>query len=453
MSTTRKFAITNLKGSDEKLRVEWMINNMHQNKTFIYFSNKLDQKKREKLLEKLKKDYLEYRVKWRENLKIALKNNSAGKDFNDTEITPQCIDIEVASICDLACPHCYRQFISTPDKIMNKKLAFKLIQQASELNVPSMKFNWRGEPLLNPALPEIINYAKKKGILETIINTNATKLDSDMSLKIIDSGLDLMIYSFDGGTKKSYEKMRPGRFKKNNFDEIFENIRNFSKLRKKRKSLFPRTKIQMVLTNDTFHEQDEYFSLFKDIVDDVSVKQYTERGGKLGSINREYLRGACSNENIENINATLANNLIDKNSEVMKDPEGNIFVSKGRLPCEQPFQRMLITYDGRVSMCCYDWGSMHPVGYVDSLAMEIGEKEYEKVKKKADLKEKGFNLMNLKMPEIFNKPEKEVRTLKEIWFGKDINYVRKKHAQKLLEDIKICKGCPFKETYDWIKLD
>jgi hypothetical protein len=25
-----------------------------------------------------------------------------------------------------------------------------------------------------------------------------------------------MIYSFDGGTKKSYEKMRPGRFKKNN---------------------------------------------------------------------------------------------------------------------------------------------------------------------------------------------------------------------------------------------
>ena len=35
-----------------------------------------------------------------------------------------------------------------------------------------------------------------------------------MSLKIINSGLDLMIYSFDGGTKKSYEKMRPGRFKK-----------------------------------------------------------------------------------------------------------------------------------------------------------------------------------------------------------------------------------------------
>ena len=93
-----------------------------------------------------------------------------------------------------------------------------------------------------------------------------------------------MIYSFDGGTKKSYEKMRPGRFKKNNFDEIYKNILNFHNIRKELKSAFPRTKIQMVLTEDTFKEQDKYFNLFKDIVDDVSVKQYTERGGKISDI-------------------------------------------------------------------------------------------------------------------------------------------------------------------------
>ena len=80
---------------------------------------------------------------------------------------------------------------------MEKKLALKLIDQASEMNVPSMKFNWRGEPLLNPELPEIISYAKSKGILETIINTNVTQLDKELSEKIILSGLDLMIISFD----------------------------------------------------------------------------------------------------------------------------------------------------------------------------------------------------------------------------------------------------------------
>ena len=57
------------------------------------------------------------------------------------------------------------------------------------------------------------------------INTNATTLDKKAE-KLINSGLDQIIFSFDGGTKKTYEKMRPGRFK-NKFNKIYENIKNF----------------------------------------------------------------------------------------------------------------------------------------------------------------------------------------------------------------------------------
>jgi len=218
-------------------------------------------------------------------------------------------------------------------------------------------------------------------------------------------------------------------------------------------SSFPRTKIQMVLTDDTFKEQKEYFSLFENIVDDVSVKQYTERGGKISDVGENYFRAACSEDNINNSKNSLNIKKIDPNSEIMKDSDGNIFVSRGRLPCEQPYQRMLITYDGRTSMCCYDWGSMHPVGYVDELAIKTGEKDYQKVKKKADLKTKGFELMNLQLPKVFNEPKKKVRTIKDIWYGDDINHVRTKHSQNSLEDVAICKGCPFKETYKWEKIN
>ena len=453
MNDTRQLAIKNLKGSDEEMRVSWMLENMKENKTFKYLLEKDRKKNKNDLLKLLQDRYVNYRKQWRGNPQFAIKNQLVGDKFKNSNLIPLCIDIETASVCDLACPHCYRQFIATPDKIMSKDLAFKIIDQASKLKVPSMKFNWRGEPLLNPSLTEIIDYAKKKGVLETIINTNATKLNANNSEKIINSGLDLMIYSFDGGSKQSYEKMRPGRFKKNNFDEIYENILNFSNLKKKMKSVFPRTKIQMVLTEDTFKEQDKYFSLFKDIVDDVSVKQYTERGGKIKDIDRKYIRAACSNENIEKTNLNFEPKTIDPNAEIMKDSNGNLFISKGRLPCEQPYQRMLVTYDGRVSMCCYDWGSMHPVGYVDKLALETGEKEYEKIKKKAENKEKGFDLMKLEMPKIFNEPAKEVKTIEQIWQGKDIDHVRTKHAKNLLEEVPICKGCPFKETYKWQKIN
>ena len=52
----------------------------------------------------------------------------------------------------------------------------KIIDEISIMEVPSIKLNWRGEPLLHPNIFECIDYAKKKGILEVIINTNATSL-------------------------------------------------------------------------------------------------------------------------------------------------------------------------------------------------------------------------------------------------------------------------------------
>ena len=82
----------------------------------------------------------------------------------------------------------------------------------------------------------------KKGILETIINTNATNLTEKNSKKLIEAGLDLIIYSFDGGSKKTYEKMRPGRFKENSFDKVYSNIKNFKKIKDELKSKLPYTK-------------------------------------------------------------------------------------------------------------------------------------------------------------------------------------------------------------------
>ena len=40
MSDTRQLAIKNLKGSDEEMRVSWMLENMNENKTFKYLSEK-----------------------------------------------------------------------------------------------------------------------------------------------------------------------------------------------------------------------------------------------------------------------------------------------------------------------------------------------------------------------------------------------------------------------------
>ena len=84
------------------------------------------------------------------------------------------------------------------------------------------------------------------------------------------------MFSFDGGTKKTYEKLRPGRFHKNNFEQVYGNIKDLHKL-KKIKFKISNNKIQMILTKDQ-RGTNNFFEIFGDIIDDVTVTQYNERG-------------------------------------------------------------------------------------------------------------------------------------------------------------------------------
>ena len=49
----------------------------------------------------------------------------------------------------------------TPDKIMSMELFNKIIKEIKSLEIPSIKLNWRGEPLLNPNLIQMIKLEQK----------------------------------------------------------------------------------------------------------------------------------------------------------------------------------------------------------------------------------------------------------------------------------------------------
>lgn len=429
------------KKDDNKNRNNFLYDNMNSNKAFL-FSEIQKKENSPNILKKFKEEYKNYREAWNEQPKNCISNNFLSEEMRNKGYKPLCIDIEVAAICDLACPFCFREYIATPDKIISEKLCLQLIDQAAELKIPSIKFNWRGEPLLNPKLPDYIKYAKKKGILETIINTNATNLNEDNSRKLIDSGLDMMIYSFDGGSKETYEKMRPGRFKKNEFEKVHKNIINFSKIKKDAKSKFPYTKIQMILTKDTIKEKDNFFKLFSDYVDDVSLSQYTERGGDVKDLTEE--ESIKYHEKLKKHNLPVGTNY-------MRDIYGNVKVSNGRLPCAQPFQRLMITYEGRVAMCCYDWGASHPVGFVDEKSYN-NVKDYSEVLDKVKQGKKGFELLkDIKMPKTLNQIKNKKQTISEIWYGSEIDEVRKKHLCNKSHELDVCKNCSFKDVYNWLE--
>lgn len=59
---------------------------------------------------------------------------------------------------------------------MQKDIAMKIVTQAADLGVNSLKFNWRGESTLNPHFKEILSYAKRLAggstFIERLTNSN-----------------------------------------------------------------------------------------------------------------------------------------------------------------------------------------------------------------------------------------------------------------------------------------
>ena len=432
------------KGKPAFDRIDYMLKNMEFNKAFIYKkSENSDAGVLSKTLEEFKKRYIDYRNGWTK----ALDNYHIKSDFDehiDSLSNPLCADIETAAICDLACPHCSREYIITPDKLMSSDLYKKIIHEVSSLNIPAIKLNWRGEPLLNPKIHELVDYAKQKGVLEVSINTNAVTLDEKKSKQLIESGLDIIIFSFDGGSKKTYESLRPGRFNQNKFENVYGNIKNFHRIRKEMGSKFPISKIQMILTKESRTEIDTFFKLFETIVDDVTVTQYSERGGNIDDLTPEQKT---------RLTKYLSNNNLPKDTPYLVNLEGDIYASIKRKPCEQLFQRLMITYDGRVGMCCHDWGAQHGIGFLDEKAFN-NDKIISDIENKIKDKKKGFELLNkANRPKNFNEPPHKLENIKEIWTGNELNKVRRSHFSHKVNEVAVCKECTFKDTYSWEKIN
>ena len=425
-------------------RIEHYLANLQRNRAFTALCAQAPGQDTETLLHTAGERFREYRRKWTAQPAQAHEERLHGPAMAAAGMTPLCVDIELSAMCDLACPFCYRQFIATPDRLMDDSLCLSIIDQAAEMGVPSIKFNWRGEPLLHPRLPEFVAYAKDKGIPDTIINTNAVTLTEKKGVALIEAGLDFLIYSFDGGSRQSYEKMRPGRFARNSFDAVYGNIRTFHESRKRLNSPFPFTKIQMVLTEDTYDEQEAFFELFNDCVDDVSVKAYTERGGSLKDLDEANFKKVA--EAAEKLGLPI-------DSPYYRDMNGSVHIAAGRLPCEQPFQRMSVSCDGAVSMCCYDWGIEHPIGFMAESGFTGAVDGVAATVEKAERKAAGYACFGeLRIPRPHDTAEKRVTTLRDIWQGAPVNAVRKAHVEGAPASVPICRSCPFKETYVWTEV-
>jgi len=200
--------------------------------------------------------YIEYRRRWNENPK---------KYIVDT--FPIHLDLESITQCNLKCSLCFQSYNPPEYARMETKLFKKIIDEGAKKNLCSVKLQFRGEPLLDTRIVDMVRYAKKKGIIEAMLNTNATLLNGELAKNLIEAGLDKIICSADGYTKEVYENIRIGA----NFDKVLNNIRCLQSLKKKMGSQKPIVRVQMIDAPINHSQIGGYLKFWGKIADQVAI--------------------------------------------------------------------------------------------------------------------------------------------------------------------------------------
>ncbi len=81
-----------------------------------------------------------------------------------------------------------------------------LIDGFAALGVPALSLTG-GEPLIRPEVPELVAYARAKGLL-VHLNTNGMLLDAKMAGRLVEAGIDSVNLSLDGANAETHDRLR-----------------------------------------------------------------------------------------------------------------------------------------------------------------------------------------------------------------------------------------------------
>ena len=256
-----------------------------------------------------KKDavYTEYRNEW----------DRRPIEFDSGKF-PLFLDIEATNMCNLKCPHCYQTRSNWDPGFIDFQLFEKIIMEGVQHSLYGCKFHTigRGEPLMHPALPNMIAFAKKWGLIDVWVNTNGILLTERLAYKLFEGGLDKLVISIDAYNAKDYERRRVGAV----FNGLLQNIQRLYTLRERGGY---NTLIRIQSINFPNIDFDTYCSFWSPWADEISMIDYKNM------MSRTY---------------GLESNWI----------------------CPQPWQRMSILYDGTVLPCNHDDRLLAKLGNVQT---------------------------------------------------------------------------------------
>ena len=243
---------------------------------------------------------------------------------------PKILQIETTSACSLDCIMCPRKDMTRKSEHMSLDLFRKIIDEARGKAEVAI-LHLMGDPLLNPKIFEMIRYCKEAGI-RNVVSTNGVVLSEEASRKLYESGLDIILLSFDGATKEVFESVRVGA----NFEKVTASYRRFLEMQEQFEHKI-RAIVQMIRFKTTESEVKDFYQLWDGVNADIIVKPFTHWQGNQEDINE------LSHSIDEKLNTSL---------------------------CDRAWQWLTVISDGSVIPCCRDYDATIRFGNLKDNSIE-----------------------------------------------------------------------------------
>jgi len=222
---------------------------------------------------------------------------------------------------------CAREVEHTKPQHIKLELAKQVINEFTSKGGLSIKWCYLGEPAMYPHLVELLKYAKERGIVDNRIATNGNLLNPKLSKKILEAGVDNIIFSIDSIHPEIYKNIR----RNGNLGKVVRNLAIFRYLRDKMKVS---TKIQVQSipfeSNKEELEKGHYHEFFKEFADVVWDSPWCK----------------------------------DWKNYYEKDEIQSDFF------CPSPFRRLLVRVNGDIWLCCGDLIEEKHIGTFPEMSLE-----------------------------------------------------------------------------------
>ena len=337
------------------------------------------------------------------------------KEF-DPGPAPLAVICELVSTCNLGCSMCYTIEEAFQNKVVGTTrmlpwpVVRAVIDECAELDLSSILFSWRGESTLYRSrdeqgrvftFPDVLKYARDKGIMEITSLTHGQNIGEEMAEAIVAAEPNWISFSVDG-LGETYNKVRtpPSKAGKDYdaFGVVVENIKRLVRIRDEQGKTKPQIRCN---------------TIYLAIADDP-------RGY------RDFMAGI-------GVDWVTTNELLDFRGPSIPDE-----AIRPGWACQYPFQRLSVAANGSIVPCTG--------AHREEAALTLGIYKGSPPKRILDPKTGEFK--NLDLPE---------QTLKSAWTSKKLEGIRKMHRQGRREKIdpgcRYCRHGAIKHGLEWLPDD